>query len=292
MIMLKSFISRLPSCVTSFRLNFIKYLNYWIQLDFGEFCMKLQQNCPNVEELVLDNSELQNNNLLSVINLCTQYLQKVKKLVFHGCVFPADLSEGQELAASSKIEVLILSQCRIGRVKNPQLSKMLKCVIGPQFSRMPRRVTNPQFSRMPNLKVLCLYRTNADNTWFEGDLSFLNQLHVLNVGFTGVTAFSVIEKHGHNLKELYLCSVDLYHLNFNNSEFPHLETICFSCRYVTSEDVVSLIQLRPSLKNVYVNERVFESFTAHPFVIANRCKSEVVKAISEKHEHNLDYSYA
>lgn len=261
-----SLFDRLPSCVTSFTLYF--YLNVKEAkplLDFAEFCLKLQEKFPHLEKLMLIYTEL-SESLSSVVDICAQLLKNVKSLAFHGCKFLGN-SPRIEFSGTSKIEMLELSCCEFS------LSDVL------------------EFSRMPHLKVLHLYNTKVYDSWFQNYTSFFNQLQVLNLHYTRITAstLTAIQNHGFNLKELYICRVNLkkHDLNFNNLIFPLLKTICLRSDGVTCDNVVSVIQSCPSLQNVYVKKHIAKSLAVHPFFVANRCKSGLVKAIPVIHRHNV-----
>lgn len=269
----KSFIDRLLPCVTYIRLDFNNNFEWVIKLVFVELCVRLQEKCPHLEVFILIRCEF-SDSLSSVINLCTQFLQDVKKLVFCYCLF-SDCHSTGECDGISKMEVLGVWLCEFE---------------GKSLKKTP-------FSRMPYLKELYLSGSHGiDDSLFKGDTSFLNQIQVLNLKSPniGSRTFSVIKNHGINIKELCLLSFDLqdHDLNFNNSIFPQLTTICLvDCYRVTCEGVVSLIQSCQSLQNVYVDNNVAKSFAAHPFAIANRCKSRIVKEIYCNRHCGVDCFY-
>lgn len=254
-----NFINTLPFCVTYIRLDFTLISYHFEPLKFEELCVNLQEKCPNLEVLILDKVKL-SDNLLAVIDLCTLFLQKFRILAFRFCIFPQspvrDLCDG-----TSKIEVLDVSCCHF------------------------KSFIKPPFPRMPNLKTLHLSNTDVDDFWFEDDISFLSQLHVLDLGYTRISSrtFQEICTHACNLRELYLCWANLkdddFKLNF--AVFPHLKTICIRyCRgvEVTCDAVFSLLQSCESLQNIYVTQQVAKFFRKHPFAVVNKCSySGIVK---------------
>lgn len=255
---IKYFVDRLPSCCTHIRLNF--RLSYgWIEpLHFEKLAMRLKESCPYLEKIILDTVNL-SNSLPSVIDICTQLLEKVQVLVFQSCTFPNYPTKG-EFGGTSKIKVLGVNCCQI------------------------QHFNTPAFSRMACMKELYLTHMNIYDSWFENKWALFNQLHVLDVGFTriGSWTFQAIGTHAFNLRELYMCCTYLRDddLRFDNLIFPNLKTICLrSCRgaRVTCRGVISLIQSCHSLQNIYVDEDVAECYAAHPFVV-NKYKLEIVKA--------------
>lgn len=257
------FIWTLPPCVTHMRLDFTFDADLIDPMDFESLCMSLKEKCPHLKVFILYNTKLMHS-ILSVIDLCTIYLENVRGLALHYCESSYfDESEN----CISKIEVLDLLGCNLGN-----LGKRL-------------------FSIVPFLKELRLAKTDADDSWFENEVSFLNQLHVLDLGETEISflTFQTIQNHGSNLKELYLCQTDDLEdgdLNFENSVFPQLNTVCLrSCRGVTCEGVISLIQSCQSLENAYVDEDMAVLYAAHPFIVVNKCKLGIVKAILHCEDH-------
>lgn len=258
----ESFINRLPSCVTSIRLDFAHTCG---RLDFVEFCMNLQQNCPNLDELILTRSDF-SRSFSSVIDICIHFLPDLKKLVFRYCMF-VDCDSAGEYGGISEMEILYVFKCD---------ESYYGCL------------DKPPFSRMPGLKELHLYGSYTCDAWFEDDASFLNQLSVLNLGSTCVTpwTFSAIRNHGRNIKELCLSLSELQNrdLNFNRTVFPQLRKICLiDSEDVTCEGIISLLQSCQSLQDVFVDEDVARSFEAHPFFVASRCKPGIVKAVDCNH---------
>lgn len=257
------FIGTLPPSVTHMRLNFTFDPHLTDPVDFERLCMSLQEKCPHLKVFTLDNTKLMHS-ILSVIDLCTIYLENVRGLALHYCEF-SYFDENENCI--SKIEFLDLLGCNLGN-----LGKWL-------------------FSIVPFLKELRLAKTDADDSWFENEVSFLNQLHVLDLGETEISflTFQTIQNHGSNLKELYLCQTDDLEdgdLNFENSVFPQLNTVCLrSCRGVTCEGVISLIQSCQSLENAYVDEDMAVLYAAHPFIVVNKCKLGIVKAILHCEDH-------
>lgn len=258
----KDFVNLLPPCVTYIKLQFKKQCSRQLtgQLNFEELAVGLQRRCPHLKTLILDYATL-SHSFASIINLCTTFLQDVKILMFHRSTFPA-CPETEEIGADSKIEVLAVSLCNL------------------------KHFNKPLFSRMAYLKELCLNDNGLDmiDSWFQDDTSFLNKLHILDLGYTRISIgriFPVIQNNGYSLKELYLCAADLhdYYLTYN-SVFPHLETICLKgCWSVTSQGVISLIQACQCLQNVYVDEKVATDVaTMYSFTVANKCKT-IVKSI-------------
>lgn len=266
----KSFINRLPSSVTSVKLDFMEYKNWTEALDYAELCVKLKGRCPNIKVLTVTDTAL-SESVPSVVNSCSKYLPDVKYLAFHRCVFASYPPKEKEFSSTSSIEVLDLSWSTLGGA------------------------SKPHFKQMPQLKVLCLHDTNVNISWCHGDLSFLDQLEVLDLGLTAINGviFQAIEHHGFNLKELYLCSMDLkeHDSTFKDSKLPHLKTICFSLTSVSSDVIVSLMRSCPTLESVYVDKDAAKSVAKHPFVVANKCMGEIVKVISPwNHGHSIKYS--
>lgn len=268
------FVNKLPSCASHLRLNFEYHRNWTEPLDFEKLSTRLKERCPHLKMLILDSVTL-SNSLSLVIDLCTVFLENVKTLAFCYSEF-RQCPEKEECHGISKIEILDLLCCEF------------------------RQYNKPPFSRMPYLKQLHMrYNISAediDDSWFEDDSTFLNQLHVLDLVSSDFSprTFQAIQNNGLNLTELYLCWSHLEDsfLNFSNTVFPHLETICFTrCIGVTCEGVISLIQSCQSLQNVYVNKEVAESYAAHPFVAANKCKLKIVKAgqCAVRHETEDDF---
>lgn len=60
---------------------------------------------------------------------------------------------------------------------------------------------------------------------------------------------------------------------------------------MTCEYIVSPIQSCQSLQNVYVDENVAESYAAHPLVVFNKSKLEIVKAIDCDAHQKIHYLY-
>lgn len=260
----KTFVQTLPSCVSSIKLNFMD-MEYWEgdywqhqKLDFEELCVMIQEKCPHLQLLNMWNA-LFSNNLQSITDLCTRFLPNVRRLVFYHCGF-MEWSARMSNSGVSKIEALDVVKCYFELFDFPPLSKI------------------------PCLRELNLHGTVVNELLFENDIPFLNQLKVLNLGFTGIEylrTFKTILSHAVNLEELYLCDINLYinDLNLNNLALPHLKTICLRSRWdVACDDIISLIQSCQSLENVYVDDDVAESYAKDPFVVNNRCKLEIVKA--------------
>lgn len=198
--------------------------------------------------------------------LCTMNLLELRKLKFSNCIF-RDCHSTVECSSTSKIEILHVIDC--GTKQNGPLNK-------------------PPFFEMPHLRDLQLLGSTINDSWFENDISFLNQFQVLSLGYTKVTpeTFIAIKNHGHNLQELCLCLIDLQDrdLNINNSVFPQLKTICLSdCYYITCEGVVCLLKSIQSLQNIYINEDLAEAFARHPFAATSRGKSGIVKFLECNH---------
>lgn len=261
-------INQLPSCVTHIKLHFRSRRSYVEKLYFEELCLKLQEKCPQLEMLFLQQTQL-SNDLPSVIDLCTEFLGKVKVLVFHYSMF-SDCSARGQLDDVSKIEILDITRCHF------------------EFFQ------SPQFSKMPYLKKLHLRNSNENYSWFENDITFLEQLEVLTLrnAIISFGKFQTLCNHGHHLQQLYLCYTDLTDndLNFSDAVFPHLKTICLNlCYRVTIEGIVPLIQSCQSLENVYVDTEVAKCYAEHPFVTVNTCKSGIVKAMSCSNHEKVDY---
>lgn len=255
----KTVIEKLPCFTTYIKLDFRDNCNWFKPLNFKEFSEMLHKKCPNLETLILQRAHLSDDTLWKVIDLCTQFLQKIKVLVFHYSVFanyPIEEKDGD----ISKIEVLDVSGCFLGHYNRPP------------------------FSRMPHLKKLYLAHSNTICSWFQ-DASFLKQLEVLDVRRTESHSctFEIIQNHGLHLKELYLCGAYLQDedLIFNHSAFPSLEIISLKFNYcITCDGVISLIQSCPSLCHIYVCVSLAESFAIHPFVVANKSKFENIQVSS------------
>lgn len=196
----KSFINLLPPCVISIRLDFRLRLYWTERLNFEELSLTLQDKCPNLEILILSKIEL-SDTLLSVIDLCTQFLQKLKVLVLHLSIF-SNCPKRDECGDISKIEVLDVDCCEFG-----------------YFYELP-------FSRMPYLKELRLSSRVVDDVWFKDGALFLSQLDVLDLECTAISSrtYQAIRNHALNLKALYLGYVNLDDddLKCNNSMFPNL----------------------------------------------------------------------
>lgn len=252
----KSFINRLPSSVTSIRLDFVSSHEI---LDFVEFCEKLQEICPHVGELIVTRCTF-SCSFSAVIDLCTHFLQDLKKLAFYRCTFLVDCSPAGKYSGISNIESLDVFKCKFD-------------YYGLLYK--------PSFSKMPYLRQLQLCGSDVGDSWFEGDTSFLNQLRVLNLKGANVLfpiCISTIQNHGLNLKELCLHGNILFDFKFTYSAFPQLVTICLvHCWNVTSNDIVSLLQSCQSLQNVYIGKKLAKSFAVHPYVVANGYKSKIVK---------------
>lgn len=266
-----NFVNTLPFCVTCIRLDFTLISHHFESLKFEEFCVKLQEMCPSLEILILDKAKL-SDSLSSIIDLCILFLQNLRILVFRFCIFP-DCPARDLCEDISKIEILDVSCCHFGSF------------------------IKPPFSRMPDLKTLRLSNTDVDDFWFEGDISFFNQLDILDLGYTRISSrtFRGICAHAFNLKELYLCWANLedddFKLNF--AVFPHLKTICIRyCRgvEVTYEAVIFLIQSCESLQNIYVTQQVANFFRKRPFVAVNKCNSSgIVKVIDCDGHQKINY---
>lgn len=263
-----TFVKRLPSCVTHMRLDF-KNRDFWTgKLSFGELSGNLGKHCSNLKVLIIYGAILYES-ILSVINLCNLFLKNVTSLAIFYSQFIDCPSRGAYVG-TSKIKVLNLFGSYLGRFNEPP------------------------FSNMPELTELYLARTDVDRTWFIGNSSFLNQLHVLDLGDICIdsTAFQIIKDNALNLKELYLCGADDLEdddLKFDNL-IPHLKTVCLKfCEDVSCEGIVSLIQSCPSLQNVYVDENVFGACALHPFFIENKSKLKIVKVISCSSHKKLSY---
>lgn len=252
----ESFVNTLPPCVTAITLDFT-YSDDWAKpLNFEQLSVKLQEKCPHVKMLSLKYAVL-SDTLPLIIDFCSLFLQKIEVLVLHYSLFP-DNPAKRVVSSSSKIEILDVSCCHLG-----------------YFNK-------PPFLRMPNLKQLHLSYTNVNDSWFENDSSFLNQLQVLDLGSTKIKSgtFQAIQNHALQLRELYLCYADLDELNFRHSVFPHLTTICLRGCDVTCEGIVSLLQSCQSLQNIYIRQYVAQSYARHPFVSFNEFKLEIVKVNS------------
>lgn len=115
------FVNKLPSCVTSIRLDYSN-LDSTEELNFEEFCVRLRKRCPHLEMLILEHVHFPDN-LPSVIGLCTQFLPDLKILVFRHSTF-SNCSTREKFGDISKIEVLDVSDCEVGRFKKIQFSNM------------------------------------------------------------------------------------------------------------------------------------------------------------------------
>lgn len=239
----KCFVNLLPPNVTCIRLDFKNSRNWIKRLNFEEISVRLQDRCPHLKTLILKDAVV-SENLPLIIDLCTQFLQDVKILIFFRSRFLRPPK--REFGVDSKIEASHLYDCHT------------------------KNLNKPPFLRMLNLKQLHLSRTDVvKGSWFEDEISLLNQLNVLDVGYTCVSnrTFQTIQSHGLNVKELYLYG-----------------------RYLACEGVLSLNRSCQSLQNVYVMQEVVVSYVAHPFIVANKDKLEIVKVIYTCNYHQwLDY---
>lgn len=240
----KKLIAILSCCVTHISLDFRDIYSWTERLNFSELSVRLQEKCPHLETFILEDAKL-SESLLLVIDLCTRLLQNIKVLVVRFSEFP-DSPAKTEFDGISEIEVLDVSWCDFGLFNQPP------------------------FSKMTYLKQLRVADTKVDDSWFEADTSFLDRLEVLDLGRTeiGCQTFRSIRNHGENLRELYLCWVNLQDndLKFSNSLFPHLKTICLRyCCTLTCEDVVSLIQSCHSLKKCLCHSRSGSFFRSTSF---------------------------
>lgn len=260
----QKFVHILPSCVSFIKIDFKDYM--WREedwddekLDFEEICITLNEKCPHLQVLKMCHAELFDG-LASVIDLCAQYLEGVRRLGFYDSSF-VEFHTREEYSGVSKIEVLDVVACSLRDYDILTLSKM--CC----------------------LRSLNLHCTEYHQLFFRDDtMDFLNQLKVLNVGSTGISFLNSSKATLNqivSLEELYLCNININEsdLDLSSLALPHLKTICIrSCWEVDCEDVISLIRSCPSLENVYVDDDVAESYAKDPFVVINRCKLEVVKA--------------
>lgn len=259
----KTFVQRLPSGVLYIKLDFQDYM--WRHedfeddgLDFKKICLIIKEKCPHLQTLKLCHAEFFDG-LSSSIDLCTQILPSVRKLGFYESSFVG--WHDTEYSGVSKIEVLDVVECHVR-----------------EFDIIP-------LSKMRSLRKLNLYGTHVNQLFFKDEIvDFLNQLKVLNVGFTEISYLSSTEATLNeivNLEELYLCALNISEtdLDLSSLALPHLKTICIrSCMEVDCEDVISLIQSCPSLENIYVEEDVADSCTRDAFFLTNRCKLKIVKA--------------
>lgn len=272
----RRFVETLPPCATHIRLDF-GCLNFcYEKLKFEDLCECLKRRCPNLEMLILNRPTLKGTySLPMVLEMIIFSLRNLRCLVFYYSTyfgyFRNCLPEsGAKIGTpASKIEVLGFPWCHF-----------------PHLNKLP-------FSSLPHLKKLCLYSANVGDSLFE-DSSFLNQLHVLDLGGTGLSSriFPEIWNNGLNLKELYLCGINLQDsdFNFNKPVFPHLNTICVAAlRSVTHVGVVSLVQSCKSLQNAYVKEHMITFYDIHPFIVDNKCMLEIVKIIPNCEDHKRDY---
>lgn len=255
-----NFVKALPSCVTHIRLDFKNRDSWTEKLSFEELSASLKERCSDLKVLIIYGAIL-SENLLSVINLCTSFLKNVSSLALFYSQFLDCPSRGA-CVGTSKIKVLNLFGSYLGRFNKPS------------------------FSNMPILTELHLARTDVDNSWFENNPSFLNQLRILDLGDTciGSRTFKILQNHAFNLRELYLCGTDDLEdrdLKFNYLFFPHLKTICLKfCDEVSCRGIVSLIYSCRSLQNVYVDEDVAEACALDSFFCVNKHKLKIVKVIS------------
>ena len=242
---------------------------YWLgAMDFKEFCVELQEKCPHIQTLILNNALL-SVSFHSAISICSEFLQNVKTLVLHKSEFNKG-SEKRECCGISVIEILDISECADVEKSSMHI-----------------------FSTMPYFKKLNLSGIEITDYWFrnEDNLFFLHQLESLHRGDTDICheTLRVLQKYAVNLTELYLCWTRLSDDDFNrtSSAFPLLKTICLkSCRHLTCEGIVSLVQsCSLSLENVYVDRHIAQSYALHPFVTANKSKLEIVKAIDNCDNH-------
>lgn len=264
---INSFVNRLPSCVTCIRFDFRDHRHWREPVNFTQLCIRLQEKCPRLKVLILHESKL-SDSLPLIIDLCIQFLPNVKTLVLHFSEIPGYPTRSK-CDADSKIEVLDVYGCYLGHMNRPP------------------------FSRMSCLKELHLGLTCVHDFSFKEDISFLNQLEVLNLSdtWTGSTTFQAIQSNALNLKELYMCgiAVEDEDLRLSNSAFPQLKIACLaSCHRVTCWGVYLFVQSCESLQNVYVDEDLAETYAENPFIIS-RYKTGIVKAIDCDHNHNVDY---
>lgn len=265
-----NFTDNIPSCATHIRLDFRHRSDWTDLLDFKKLCVRLKR-CPNLQMLFLRASKL-SDHLQSVIDLCTQFLQKLKILVFYYSVFPhcpERKKRRKKCRKFSKIEILDLDSCELGRYNKPPFFKMHK------------------------LRKLLLGLTYIRDSWFEGVTFHRNPLEVLDIGMSciGSWTFRAIHSHVPHLKELYICMsyVEDRDLCVSNFVLPHLQKICLNeCCRITCEGIVSLIQKCPSLQHAYVDFDVILACAAHPFFVQNKCKLGIVKVVGCSHR-KLDY---
>lgn len=263
----KEIIQDLSFWTTHIKLNF-RYMTD--QLMFEDISMTLQKQCCHLHTLIFCDTEL-SVNLQSIINLCAHFLQNVRVLVLRNSKFGSNPVNG-EYNEISKLEVLDVRRC------------------------FPASGNRPLFSIMPHLKKLCLADVvQIDDFWFEDDFSFLSQLEVLDLGNTmiHIDTFLALQARALNLIELYLCRTIIWNAALMEFVFPKLKTICLNfCYYVNYEGIVSIIESCPSLQNIYVKEKVAESYAKCDFVDQNESKLEVVKvANSDNHFMLKDYLY-
>lgn len=267
----RKLVLKLSSCTTHIKLDF-RHRSDWTELlDFKELCLRLKK-CRRLQMLYLRASKLADN-LQSVIDFCTQFLQNLKILVFHYSVFPHSVvakKRRKKCEEISKIETLDLNSCELGLYNKPP------------------------FSRMHHLRKLCLGLVlGVRDSWFD-DVSFHhNPIEILDLA-TGISSksFRAIQSHMLHLKELYICK-SLVRDNdfcFISLKFPYLEKICLNgSLFVTWEGIFCLIESCEYLQHIYVHEELVQACAARPFFIKNKCKLELVKVANCCNHRKVDY---
>ena len=242
-------------------------------LDFRRFCMTLSTKCPMLKTLVLHYIDF-TLDIQSVIDLCRQNLPNLEILSIRDFHFVHN-SLKIEFDGHSKIKYLDIYD-------NDNWTWDLKL----------------KFLKMSNLKWLSLVDVGVRDSWFQGDISFLNNLQVLQIrrAKIGSRTIQSLQNHAFNLTELYLChSVGLKDtdFSFSHSVFPQLVTVCLRCCHaVTSEGIINFVRSCQSLQNVYVDDEMAESCAQHPFIVANESKLQIVKPIDNcMHYDDVNYLY-
>ena len=262
----------LLSSVTHIKLELF-YLRSIGFLNFEEFCAILATKCPLLKRLVLHNIYF-TVSLQSVIHLCTLNMSNLEILSIHYFDF-IDYSLKRKSDGHSKLKYLDIYNNQ-GNTYNLTL----------------------RFLNIYSLQRLTLDDAGVNGSWFQGDISFLDNLQVLLLrrAKIGTRTIQSLQNHALNLTELYLChSTGLKDSDFRSSDsvFPKLVTVCLRyCHAVTHEGIINFIRSCQSLQNVYVGDEVAESYAQHPFIIANERKLQIVKPIDIcMHYDDVNYLY-
>ena len=263
------FAKSLSSSVTHMKLDFSYCRLSWRRmLSFEELCFSLKENCSDLHTLTFYCGLLEEN-LPSVIDLCSAFFPNLKALIFTNTIFGLNYKK-RELAGISKIKVLTVFGCLMDEM------------------------SIYTFPKMPYLEKINFTNTCINDNWFlNNENGFpLHQLQILHIGYSNISSinFRALKSCAVNLIELFLCGSILFNddLSFHNTVFPFLKTICLRhVKFVTCEGLVSLVQSCPSLQNIYVDRGLAESYANHSFVITNTSESRIVKAV-DSCDHSQD----